>query len=213
MNTFLDEQLELIYLQEDLRSFTKDKIEKLVKLIIKHPNEDTLLKVSNIVPDVTLKNIETYISKSSELKKNIDIEARKPSTLPTDLKRAYDITAGSLKTLKLSMSSSEKVGLADRLLTGLHYLYADIGKSLSTAGVIVKVITFLAKYLWELHMQIPELRIIFNLAAVAEPYALGAIIYGVICLLLAFLFKLWRDKRREAKKYIPKSSNSYEEYI
>jgi hypothetical protein len=58
----LNEAIDYIYLEEDLKSFTKEKIQKVLSLL-KNKNEESIVKISHLVPNISLETIEKLISK------------------------------------------------------------------------------------------------------------------------------------------------------
>lgn len=209
--SYLDEQLQLFYIQENLKSFNYNKIRNVLKTI-KNPKEEDLEKLSKILPKTEMSNIQTMASKSSVVKKFYEEEMKKPTNLPQDTAKLQAYTVACFSVLK-SYGNKKADSFIDKVIISLYGIFKKYGTYGVTAGLAIKLIAFLGKYLWEFHIQFPELRDIFNIASELSPAATKLIIISLFLLIIAFLLKVWLDSRRSKGDYgsSGKSKSPYEE--
>lgn len=207
MESILNDNLQYIYLQEDFKKFTKDKVLSFFNSIISK-DVNKIEKLKYITPEVSYNNIITHAKKSEILYKNIKELDKKIK--PSNLKDVEVITTATLLTIKATRKKKDNI--LDKIITTLSNFFQKYGKLVLTAAVLVKIISFLGKYFWELHHQIPELRDIFNSAKFLNQYSIYGIIAGVIMLLISFLLNLFYKKRKDENNYQDKGSNPYEDF-
>jgi len=210
--TCLDENLQLIYIQEDLKKISEDKIKKIFSML-KGVNIANVEGIKRNLPDVSYNNVISYIKKSKSIYNNFLKEKQSRSDLQNELKDIRDITISSLKSLRQQMEfkNSSKVSIIDRILIRIHNLFSKYGKLSLTVGILIKIVAKLGFYFFELYHTFPELLIIFNVAAKLAPLAIYGIIGGILLLLIAYILKLIIEKK-EKDRNVPRSygKNPYE---
>jgi hypothetical protein len=208
--SYLDEQLQLIYIQENLKSFNYNKIKNLLKTI-KDPKDEELKKLSKMLPKTEMHNIQSMASKSPDVKKYYEEEMKKTTNLPPDVAKLQAYIASCFNVLK-SHTDKKSDSFVDKAILTLYNICKKYGTYGLTAGLAIKLIAFLGKYLWEFHIQFPELRDIFNLSSELSPVATKLIIISIFILIIAFLLKVWLESRRSKGDYrTGKSKSPYEE--
>ncbi len=210
---YLDETLTVIYIQEDLKLFSKDKVKQLVR-VLKNPTEKSIETAAKLVPNTpSLNSIEMFVKKKSpEFKKSVDVEKRKARNMTPENSQVYALTITSLNQLrnKARIMDNEKMAkIVDNLILKVHFIFKKYGTLALQVGIIVKIIAILGKYLWELGNTFPILFSIFNISAKVAPYTPYAIAAGIILLILAWLLKLWYESRQEEREYKDSDSNPY----
>lgn len=153
MNHYLDDSLTVIYIDENLKSLSQEKIKAILGRLRK-PTANDLKAANDIFPKKELKDIVLYATKKSpEFKKQYESEKRKAKGKSEDINVLQGLSMASAKQLKgiaQQKGGSKAAKMVDNLLIKLTYLFKDYGKGLLTTGIILKLISIYSTTLFGL---------------------------------------------------------------
>ena len=200
---FLEEQLNLIYIQEDLKNLYPEKIKEIIYKM-KKVNQDNILNLKRHLPSVSSYNtIVAYAKKNPELYSNYLKEKRKKSNLPEESKNIRDMAIASFKTLHqyAVKQNHPKVSIIKLLLDELEEYLASAGIWFLTIGVGTKLLVFLSR----------TFKIFNDLVDVNDHPAMKFfIIIGTCLLLISWSISKMRNRKKKKKETSSYGKNPYD---
>jgi hypothetical protein len=206
---FLEEQLNLIYIQEDLKSFTPEKIKNIFSKV-KKINPDNATDIKNQLPHVASYNtIVAFAKKNPGLYDNYLKEKRKKSNLSEETKNIRDMSVAAVKTLHQHavINKNPKAQLIKEILDEIQEFFVSVGAYFLFVGGLVKLTIFLANRFKIIYELLPELTSSKN----DDVIATYLIIIGVCLMLISYAITILRkaSKRRKKKDKSTSAKKSY----